>query len=283
MRRENAPSPKIGSGGKKVLRIFRPSHFHPHHSYTVPPIAQRDSCGAMVNSKRNLQLTVTSPVEKETGASMGSDRATEDWTTQGVSSYIRPRQKHRGEMSCGYRWGSSRDGRGSRGIYTRPEILIPYRSEHSRKHSQKFRKRQFTNNTDRSLLECALRYPLRGKLTSYEAGCIQYQTPGIKIKIPSTTRQRGPGCTMFWYSGIFSEKYANVGELACGHTPVMTWTFCLVPPPQSIVENLMVHYSSNAIQRCRHFDLVINHCKRSRYYLEGIDHPFVEGISTTAG
>ena len=51
----------------------------------------------MTNSKRNLQLTLTSSVENVTGASMGSDRVTDDCTMQGVSSCRRgqPRGKNK--------------------------------------------------------------------------------------------------------------------------------------------------------------------------------------------
>lgn len=40
----------------------------------------------MTNSKRRLHETLTSSVEKVTGASMGIDRVTEDWIRHGVSS-----------------------------------------------------------------------------------------------------------------------------------------------------------------------------------------------------
>lgn len=95
--------------------------------------------------------------------------------------------------------------------------------------------------------------------------------------------------------GVFVEK---VPMWASKHADIvreaMVGTFCLVPPLSigDVMANRMVSYlsfrrkndpSSNATQRCRHSGIVRNHYERSKYYLEGIDHPFVEGISTTAG
>lgn len=55
-----------------------------------------------MNSKRKLQVTLTSSVAKETGASIGKDSATDDWITHGVSSCKESKFGQGGNSSSGY-------------------------------------------------------------------------------------------------------------------------------------------------------------------------------------